>query len=140
MTPEAEAYLANARESLSDAVYLMQGGRRKAAARAAYYAGFQAALAFIFDHTGRAVKTHSGARSEFSRLTTNAPAFTLEDRRFLGQTYALKNAADYATGPAAHVSAEEASRAIARAKHLVDAVESALFEAPGPIVEDGGNP
>ena len=138
MIPEAAAYLAKARESLFDAEYLMQGDRYKAAARAAYYAGFQAALAFIFNHTGRAVKTHSGARSEFSRLTMDAPAFTLENRRFLGQTYTLKNAADYATGSAAHVSGEEASRAIAASKHLVDAVESALSEAPEPIVEAGG--
>jgi uncharacterized protein (UPF0332 family) len=59
LTPEAERYLAKARECLHDAqVYKTLIPR--IAAREAYLSAFHAAEALIHDRTGRVAKTHRG--------------------------------------------------------------------------------
>ena len=57
MTPEAESYLAKAREDLSDARQIASIGLAKVAARSAYYAAFHAAEALIVDKTGNVAKS-----------------------------------------------------------------------------------
>ncbi len=126
MTPEAAAYLTKARTALAEAAYLHAGELYAVAGRAAYYAGYHGALAFIFERTGRVVKTHGGANSTFARLALGTPAFTVEDLRFLSQAYGLKNAVDYATGLAAEVSEAEATMFASRAAHLIDTVQFSI--------------
>lgn len=64
------------------------------AGRTAYLAGFHAAQAFIFETVGRIYKTHSGVRSEFSRLVKDDPRVDAHQRAFLGMAYNLKEIAD----------------------------------------------
>ena len=136
MTPEAAAYLLKARAALAEAAYLFAGETFAAAGRAAYYAGYHGALALIFEQTGKVVKTHGGANATVSCLAMRTTVFTAEDLRFLAQAYGLKNAADYATGSAAQVSASEAAMFELRATHLVDTVEALLAEGGDPICPD----
>ncbi len=68
MRPEAVAYLTKARQSLNEARIVLANDLAEAAGRAAYLAAFHAAQAYIFDITGKAAKTHTGLRTEFSHL------------------------------------------------------------------------
>lgn len=102
----------------------------EAAGRTAYLAGFHAAQALISARTGRAVKTHSGVRTEFHRLIRGDTRFDDNLRDFLGATYNLKAIADYETGPGSDVPPERAMRAVADAKLFVEKVTSVLGETP----------
>lgn len=73
MKPEAADYLEKARENLDEAKKIYGIGLASVAARSAYYAAFHAAEAFIISHTGKIAKSHSGVRTEFSRLTKDDP-------------------------------------------------------------------
>jgi hypothetical protein len=55
------------------------------AGRAAYLAGYEAAEAFIFEHTGKVTKTHRGAHTEFARLSASERHIDAQLRRFLPQ-------------------------------------------------------
>ena len=73
MTPEAAKYLEKAEEDLTEARQIAAMSLAKVAARSAYYAAFHAAEAYIVEKTGRVAKTHSGVRTEFSRLAKATP-------------------------------------------------------------------
>lgn len=90
-----------------------------AAGRTAYLAGVHAAQAFIFERTGKTVRSHKGVQTEFLRLTKNDPLLSPELRLFLSQTYNLKTLADYETGPGSEVSPERAAQAVETAKRFV---------------------
>jgi len=94
MTPEAEAYLATAREDLREAGLIAALPLAKAAARSAYNAAFHAAEGFIFERTGKVVKTHSGVRSEFSRLLIGAVGVDATLGQTLNKGYGFKDLAD----------------------------------------------
>ena len=98
------------------------------AGRLAYAAGHQAALALIFQQTGRALTTHGGAHSEFALTIKDDPRFALTDRRFLGRAYRYKQATDYGIGEHGIVTDAEAEDAIHQATALVDKIEAALQE------------
>lgn len=100
------------------------------AGREAYLAGFHAALAFILDRTGKVPKTHSGTRSEFSRLARDEPRFAREQLAFPGWTYELKTTADY--GAEQPVSIDDAERAIREAEQLIGVVATALSRKAVP--------
>ena len=126
MTPEAEGYLSKGRDDLDEARKIADIRLAKAAARSAYYAAYHAAEAFIIEHTGKVVKTHSGVRSELARLLKNAPA----DRAlatFLAQAYKYKEIGDYGVGARATVTDEEAREAIAGAARFIDRVAIMLM-------------
>jgi len=76
-----------------------------AAGRTAYFAGFHAAQALIFERVGRVFKSHRGVQAEFLRLTKNDPKVTPALRGFLSRAYNLKAIADYEAGPGAEISA-----------------------------------
>jgi uncharacterized protein (UPF0332 family) len=116
LTPESGLFLAKARRLLAEAEGMMGIAYCEAAGRTAYLAGFHAAQALISDRTGRAVKTHSGVRTEFHRLIRGDASFDETLRDFLGATYNLKAIADYETGPDSGVSPERAAKAIAEAR------------------------
>jgi uncharacterized protein (UPF0332 family) len=112
MTPEAGDYLAKARQLLEEARAVFAIHLLEAAGRAAYLAAYHAAQAFIFERTGKIAKTHSGVRSEFSRLAKNEPGIERRFLTFLAQAYILKETADYGMGPGAKVPPERAAAAI----------------------------
>lgn len=87
MTPEAGDYLAKARQLLEEARAVFAIHLLEAAGRAAYLAAYHAAQAFIFERTGKIAKTHSGVRSEFSRLAKNEPGIERRFLTFLAQAY-----------------------------------------------------
>ena len=94
----------------------------EAAGRTAYLAGFHAAQALIFEISGHTYKSHSGVHGEFSRLVKDDPRVDGQLRAFLGRTYSLKAIADYETGPAAHISAEDAREAIDTARRFIECI------------------
>lgn len=128
MTPEAHEYLAKSRQLLEEARAVFAIHLLEAAGRAAYLAAYHAAQAFIFDRTGKIAKTHSGVRSEFSRLAKNEPRIERRFLTFLGQAYTLKEAADYGMGPNAKVPPERAATAIETTACFIDVVTSLLGE------------
>jgi uncharacterized protein (UPF0332 family) len=90
VTPEIGDYLAKARHALAEARAVMGIGLADAAGRAAYLAAYHAAQAYIFTGTGQTAKTHSGVRSEFSRLAKDDPRIDRSFLTFLAQAYTLK--------------------------------------------------
>jgi uncharacterized protein (UPF0332 family) len=79
----------------------------------AYLAAFHVAEAYIFEQTGRTVKTHRRLRPTFSRIARNEPRITQESLIFLAIAYELKSIADYSVGPAARpITADDAARTI----------------------------
>ena len=125
---ETGAYLVKARQSLKEACVLMAGELPEAAGRAAYQAAYHSAQAFIFEHTGKAAKTHSGVRAEFARLSRGDPRVDRSFPTFLARAYSLKEHADYAIGHDRGVSLAEAQQAIEIATRFVDSL-SALFSS-----------
>ena len=116
--------MALARKTLAFARSVLSDEYADKAGREAYLAGFQAAHAFILDRTGKIPKTHSGTRSEFSRLAREDARFGRSHLAFLGWTYELKTTADY--GAEQPVSTDEASRAIREAAELIDVIATSL--------------
>lgn len=117
---DAEPHIAKARESLVFQRYALVGGYAEEAGRSAYMAAYHAAMAFIVSRIGKSPKTHSGARSEFSRPAREEPRISREQISLLGWSYELKNVADYEQ--CAAVSPAEAERAIEEAAHLVETI------------------
>ncbi len=111
---------------LGEAEGMLSMNYNEAAGRTAYMAGFHAAQALIAERTGRAVKMHSGVRTEFHRLIRGDTRFDVTLRDFLGSTYNLKTIADYETGAGSDVSPERAARAIGEAKQFVANVAAML--------------
>jgi uncharacterized protein (UPF0332 family) len=130
--PVAAAYLATAHDDLREAGMIAALPLAKAAALSAYYAVFHAAEALIFERTGKVVKTHSGVRSEFSRVLKDAAGEDATLGRVLNKGYGYKDLADYGTGRNRTVSDEDAAAMIADAARFVDRVAE-LVSAPPPV-------
>jgi uncharacterized protein (UPF0332 family) len=94
VTPEAARFLEKARTLLDHADIMLGVKLSDDAGRTAYLSGFHAAQAFIFEHLGKALKTHKGVQTEFLRLTKDDLRFSLKLRGFLSQSYNLKAIAD----------------------------------------------
>ena len=82
-----EPLAASGLNDFEDARKIEAIGLATVAARAAYYAAFHAAEAFIIDRTGKVVKTHSGVRTEFARLAKDAPDIDRRFTNFLAKAY-----------------------------------------------------
>ncbi|RBP03769.1 uncharacterized protein (UPF0332 family) [Roseiarcus fermentans] len=126
MTALPAAYLEKAAQSLREARAVAEIGYYQAAGRAAYLAAFHAAQALILARTDKVAKTHSGVRSEFSRLVKDDPAMERGLTAFLARAYRMKVAADYTVGADEEVGKSEATEAIESATRFVEAVERAL--------------
>lgn len=129
MTPEASRYIEKARQCLSNARATLGIGLGNDAGRNAYLAAFHAAQALIFTKTGKAAKTHSGVRSEFSRLVKDEPRLDKGFPAFLAQAYTLKEVADYEMGPNSDVPVERAAAAIETAARFVEEIAKQLDES-----------
>jgi uncharacterized protein (UPF0332 family) len=125
--PEVADYLTKARNVLDGARVIADAGVPEVAAREAYLAAFHAAEAFIFEHTGKAAKTHRGVRSQFNLLARNKPGIGNDLSAFLAEGYRFKTIADYEVGPAAGtISAAEAQGAIDTAARFIDTLAGLL--------------
>jgi uncharacterized protein (UPF0332 family) len=127
VTPEAADYLAAARDDLDEAAGIAAIGLHRAAARSAYYAAFHAAEALIFERTGRVAKTHSGVRSEFSRLTRHDPSIASDLPRILARAYEFKEFADYRTARMATVTDQQAEAQIEAARRFISEIGNLLL-------------
>lgn len=126
MKPEAADYLEKARESLDEAIKIYGIGLAAVAARSAYYAAFHAAEAFIISHTGKIAKSHSGVRTEFSRLTKGDPRIDGSFTTFLAQAYKYKEIGDYSVGKSAIITMPNADEAIKTAGQLIERISGLL--------------
>ena len=126
MKPESSAFLAKARAFRDRAPTLLAAGFTDEAGRAAYFAGFHAAQAFIFEKIGRSPKTHSGVQTEFARWAKRETAIDGELRAFLGRPFNLKSISGYATGSDSTVTLAQAEAAITTARRFVQAVEQLI--------------
>jgi uncharacterized protein (UPF0332 family) len=116
---ESATFLQQAQVILGRAERMLAAQLHEDAARAAYLACYHVAQALIFEHTGRALKSHNGVQSEFNRLLKGQSGVDDALRRFLSQSYEFKSVADYGTGPDAVVSASAAEAAVATGKCFV---------------------
>jgi uncharacterized protein (UPF0332 family) len=110
--PEAARYREKAREDLNEA--------RQIAARSAYDAAFHAAEAYaaeayIVEKSGRIAKTHSGVRSEFSRLAKEDPNISRGTTAFRPKAYRYNEIGDYDVTPDTVITMADAETAIAAA-------------------------
>ena len=126
MTPEARNYLNQAQEEFDNARKIEAIGLPKVTARAAYYVTFHSAQAFIFETNGRSAKTHSGVRSEFSRLAKDRPDIDPVFPKFMAKAYEIKEIADYSIDPGKNITMAEASGAIAMAARFLECITAVL--------------
>jgi uncharacterized protein (UPF0332 family) len=129
VTPEAESFLQKARRCLTNSNTILAIPIADVAAREAYLAGYHAAEAFIFERTGKTVKTHRGLRSEFARLTrSDAPLQAFAS--FLARSYELKSIADYGVDPRVDISVTDAKDAHDTASRFLAVVAGRLAGLP----------
>lgn len=127
MKSQTVDYLRKARQCLADARTIEAIALHHVAAREAYLAAFHAAEAYIFEHTGRPVKTHRGLRVMYSRLAKDEPRIAQEFATFLGAGYEIKSVVDYETDPETPpITAERARSAIDIAARFIDSIASLL--------------
>lgn len=130
MKPEAADYLDKARQCLAGARTIAGVSLHNVAGREAYLAVFHAAEAFIFERTGKTVKTHRGLRAMFSRLANDEPRIPRECLRLLADGYEIKSVADYGVGPTVRtITAEEANSVIEAAERFIETITQLL--SPG---------
>lgn len=118
MSPEAVNYLSVAEASLERAQRAFLAEIYEDAARGAYIAALNAARAIIFEKTGLAVKSHSGARAKFHELIHDGLPFDSEVAKFLNDGFNTKQAVDYGDGPL-FVDRSTAEDYLARAEAFV---------------------
>ena len=128
MTPDGEAYMAKALESLAAAEADLEAGRHNAAASRAYYAAFQASVAMLIENgigpRGDAWE-HRFVISQFSgKLIRRRKVLPARLTASLGVLLQRRLRADYR--PAA-VSKREANDSIARTTDLCKSVREKLM-------------
>jgi uncharacterized protein (UPF0332 family) len=138
MKPETADYLAKAHEALDGARQIAVLPLPQIAAREAYVSAYHAAAAYIFERTGRTVKTHRGLRTSFSRLAQSEPRIAGEYLTVLARAYELKSISDYSVGPTTRaISAADAGAAIDTAGRFIDTITALL--PPGLAPPRGPN-
>ena len=90
-----EKQLQLARESLSDAEFLLADGRLKAAVNRAYYAMFYAAHAVLAEAGVEAPRTHGGTVQLFNKEFVASGKLDRDLGRTLGMAYRLRRRSDY---------------------------------------------
>lgn len=126
MKPESADYLAKASECLDAAQLIIAIPLPQVAAKEAYLATYHAAQAFIFESTGKVVKSHSFMRTMFALAARADPHLDRTLASQLGRAYKYKEAADYGVGSQAVVTVQEAQEVIAIAQNFIDIVTQRL--------------
>ena len=129
LMPESEELLARSRVLLASAVRLLETPDfSELAARETYTAVLQAARAIILLRTGRVAKTHTGTRSEISRLAHEDTRIDASMAGFLARGFDLRVKYDYGTESVAWVSHAEAAALIQQARGFIDHAEWLLAQ------------
>lgn len=122
MKPETADHLAKARECLDAAIKINAFPPPQVAAKEAYLAACHAAHSFIFEKTGKVVKTHSGMRTMFSLVAKDDQDIDPTLAAMLARAYKFKEVADHAVGSQAVVTVAEAQGVIDMAQRFVDPI------------------
>ncbi len=134
MTPDVERRLEFAKDMLTEAEWaLSRAGLVRSAARNAYLAALSAARALILARTGKVPKTHTGTRSELSRIAHADPRIDREFTRFLADGFELKSWADYDEGRRRILTTVETAEVVATAARLVAHAEWLLAQPEPPV-------
>ncbi len=120
MRPETRRFLDQGWAMLGRSSRMLDAGLNEDAARTAYMACFHVAQACIFEREQRVLKSHRGVQTEFYRLFRDASDVDPDLRAFLSRSFPYKAVADYATGPDAVTTTEEAQEASQTATRFVD--------------------
>ena len=116
MTPEQQALLNKARDSLRAARILAADGLYDFAASRAYYAMFYAAEALLMGN-GLAFSRHSAVIAAFGEHFAKTKRLAPEFHRYLIEAHDSRNVGDYDIGPS--LNANEAAEVIARAERFL---------------------
>jgi uncharacterized protein (UPF0332 family) len=133
VTPEVQQHLNFARAKLAEAERIFERAELfPATARTAYLAALSAARAIIRHQTGRSPKTHSGTRSEISRLAHIDSRIDGSFAAFLVKGFEVKSDADYGDHFSDEVTRAEAVESLATATRLVAHAEWLLAQPEPP--------
>ncbi len=121
---EISANMERAEQSIQAARQLAAGGYDDFAASRAYYAVFYAASALLL-HEGLELSKHSAVIASIHQRFVKTSKLDKEQGRMLNWLFELRSVGDY--GGAAHVSAQEAGRAIDAAEEFLKTVRSLLI-------------
>ena len=113
-------------EALSDARYLLQGYRLKAATNRAYYAMFYAAMASLSSVSSTLPKSHRGAISLFGRYYVVTGKIDRQFAADLRDAYNLRLQGDYGISP--EVEEEQVRQTIDNAEAFVTQVRRLVIE------------
>jgi len=128
MSPEFADQIRKAQGHLEVARKMLELGYYEQAGRTAYLAGFNAAQGYVFDLTGKTVKTHNGLHDRFYQLAKNDARFDRELIAFLSRSFRLKAIADYEVGPSAKVPPDMAKAAVATAEYFVAVINELISQ------------
>jgi uncharacterized protein (UPF0332 family) len=126
VTPEQDALLKKAKESLRAARLLAEQRLNDFAVSRAYYAMFYVAEAFLLGE-GSAFSRHAAVISEFGRLFAKTRRVPEEFHRFLIEAQDSRNVGDYDTGPG--FSNDHAAEQISRAEEFLKLAERMIGQA-----------
>lgn len=118
----AKQYLRLADEALSDAGYLLEAGRLKAASNRAYYAMFYAAHAALAAAKVNAPRTHGGLVNVFGKEFVTTGKVSRELAKDLQEAYDLRQQSDYQLYY--EVGEDEVAEVVATARAFVDEVRN----------------
>jgi uncharacterized protein (UPF0332 family) len=124
LSPESINYLDVAERQLAQAERALKAELFEMAAREAYLVALSATRAIIFEKTGNAPKTHSGARTQLSKLIRDGLAIDAAFMSFLASGFEIKSDVDY--GPVTPIRKESAEHAIAKARQFLVAAKAVL--------------
>ena len=122
MKPESADYLAKPRECLDAGERIAALPLPEVAAKEAYLAAYHAAHAFIFEKTGKVIKTQGGMRTMFALLSRDDPRIDPGMLATLGRAYKFNEIADYATGARNSVTPEESRDIIDLARDFINRI------------------
>jgi uncharacterized protein (UPF0332 family) len=131
--PESADSLAEASECLDAAVKIIAIRLPEVAAKEAYLAICHAARAYVFEATGKAVKSHSGMRTMISQVAKSDSRVDIGFSSLLAKAYKFKETADYGLGQISAVTETEAQDLIAQAKNFVETIVQLLAADVDPL-------
>jgi uncharacterized protein (UPF0332 family) len=123
VSPESVNYMSVAEAAYERAKRSFDAAIFENAARDSYNAALNAARAVIFEKTGVAPKTHSGARARFFELIHDGLPFDAVLAQFLREGFEIKQSVDY--GPeVANVSRDQAADYLRRTRAFIAAAKA----------------
>jgi uncharacterized protein (UPF0332 family) len=125
---ETERALSSAHKHLLRAEKTLQIHLADIAAREAYSAALMAAMAIVFEFSGKGPKTHSGTKAVLHELVRDGVPIDRELLAIFDEGFELKAEADY--GDPDRIATSDATSAIAAAKKFVAQAQTILESRP----------